>query len=147
MKVLKLSAQGLPQSWISLEQAVIHYAANEVRWESGGEIAVFRGGHNAITGQQSIIADTCRLFEVWRAGKQGAYAVTRTRGENFPFMRKVFLQCIKILLRMRGIAHTHNEVPTFEMFLIRCIHLSWKTFGERCVNIESRPVARLIKFT
>ncbi|MFZ2858349.1 MAG: HNH endonuclease, partial [Acidovorax sp.] len=25
MKVLKLSAQGLPQSWISLEQAVIHY--------------------------------------------------------------------------------------------------------------------------
>ena len=25
MKVLKLSAQGLPQSWISLEQAVTHY--------------------------------------------------------------------------------------------------------------------------
>ena len=24
LKVLKLSAQGLPQSWISLEQAVIH---------------------------------------------------------------------------------------------------------------------------
>ncbi|MFM8866454.1 MAG: HNH endonuclease, partial [Limnohabitans sp.] len=24
MKVLKLSAQGLPQSWISLEQAVLH---------------------------------------------------------------------------------------------------------------------------
>ena len=55
MKVLKLSAQGLPQSWISLEQAVIHYAAEEVRWESGGEVAVFHGGHNAITGEQSII--------------------------------------------------------------------------------------------
>ena len=55
MKVLKLSAQGLPQSWISLEQAVIHYAADEVRWESGGEVAVFHGGHNAITGLQSII--------------------------------------------------------------------------------------------
>ncbi len=55
MKVLKLSAQGLPQSWISLQQAVIHYAADEVRWESGGEIAVFHGGHNAVTGQQSII--------------------------------------------------------------------------------------------
>lgn len=55
MKVLKLSAQGLPQSWISLEQAVIHYAAGEVRWESGGEVAVFHGGHNAITGRQSII--------------------------------------------------------------------------------------------
>ena len=55
MKVLKLSAQGLPQAWISLEQAVIHYAASEVRWEAGQEITVFHGGHNAITGDQSII--------------------------------------------------------------------------------------------
>ena len=55
MKVLKLSAQGLPQSWISLEQAVIHYAALEVRWEVGAQIAVFHGGHNARTGEQSII--------------------------------------------------------------------------------------------
>lgn len=56
MKVLKLSAQGLPQSWISLEQAVVHYAAQEVRWEAGAQVALFRGGHNAVTGRQSIIA-------------------------------------------------------------------------------------------
>lgn len=55
MKVLKLSAQGLPQSWISLEEAVLHYAADEVRWEMGAEIAVFHGGHNALTGRQSIV--------------------------------------------------------------------------------------------
>jgi hypothetical protein len=55
LKVLKLSAQGLPQSWISLEQAVTHYAADEVRWEAGVEIAVYRGGYNAITGLQSKI--------------------------------------------------------------------------------------------
>ena len=55
MKVLKLSAQGLPQSWISLEEAVLHYAADEVRWEMGAEVAVFHGGHNAVTGRQSII--------------------------------------------------------------------------------------------
>ena len=55
MKVLKLSAQGLPQSWISLEQALIHDAAHEVRWEMGAQVAVFHGGHNARTGQQSII--------------------------------------------------------------------------------------------
>ena len=55
MKVLKLSAQGLPQAWISLELAVLHYAADEVRWESGGRIATFRGGHNAVTGVQSVI--------------------------------------------------------------------------------------------
>ena len=55
MKVLKLSAQGLPQSWISLEEAVLHYAADEVRWEMGAEVAVFHGGHNAVTGRQSVI--------------------------------------------------------------------------------------------
>jgi hypothetical protein len=55
LKVLKLSAQGLPQSWISLEQAVLHYAADQVRWEAGAEVAVFRGGINAASGQQSII--------------------------------------------------------------------------------------------
>jgi hypothetical protein len=56
MKVLKLSAQGLPQSWISLEQAVLHYASDDVRWEAGTEVAVFRGGHNSATGVQSKIA-------------------------------------------------------------------------------------------
>jgi hypothetical protein len=55
LKVLKLSAQGLPQAWISLEEAVLHYAADEVRWEMGARIATFHGGHNAITGTQSII--------------------------------------------------------------------------------------------
>ncbi|TAN13318.1 MAG: HNH endonuclease [Burkholderiaceae bacterium] len=56
MKVLKLSAKGLPESWITLEQAVTYYAAGVVRWEAGGEIAVFHGGHNAVTGRQSIVA-------------------------------------------------------------------------------------------
>src|SRR5512143_3147481 len=56
LKVLKLSAQGLPQSWISLEQAVLHYAADEVRWEVGAQVALFRGGHNAVSGMQSQIA-------------------------------------------------------------------------------------------
>ena len=55
MKVLKLSAQGLPQSWISLEQAVLHYAADQVRWEAGADVAVFRGGINARSGLQSVI--------------------------------------------------------------------------------------------
>ncbi len=55
MKVLKLTAQGLPQSWVTLEQAALHYAAEDVRWEAGVEIACFRGGHNAVTGKQSVI--------------------------------------------------------------------------------------------
>jgi hypothetical protein len=55
VKVLKLSAQGVPQSWLTLEEAVLHYAADDVRWEMGQRVAVFHGGHNAVTGKQSII--------------------------------------------------------------------------------------------
>lgn len=55
MRVLKLSAHGIPQSWITLEEAVLHYAADDVRWTLGSAVAVFRGGHNAITGLQSCI--------------------------------------------------------------------------------------------
>lgn len=55
LKILKLSGQGLPQSWISLEEAVLHYAADQVRWEMGSTVAVFHGGHNARTGLQSVI--------------------------------------------------------------------------------------------
>jgi len=52
---LKLSAHGLPQSWITLEEAVLHYAADDVRWTLGASVALFRGGHNAATGLQSCI--------------------------------------------------------------------------------------------
>ena len=55
MKVLKLSASGVPQSWISLQEAVTHSAAGDVRWEAGSQVACFRGGHNAVTGLQSRI--------------------------------------------------------------------------------------------
>ena len=55
MRVLKLSAHGLPQSWITLEEAVLHYAADDVRWTMGSSLAIFRGGHNAVTGLQSCI--------------------------------------------------------------------------------------------
>ena len=69
MKVLKLSAQGLPQSWISLEQAVIHYAAGEVRWESGGEIAVFEIGHQLV---EEILQLACGPLRFVRATQNAA---------------------------------------------------------------------------
>lgn len=55
MRVLKLTAQGLPQAWLTLEEAVLHYAAGDVRWVAGGHIATFRGGYNARTGLQSVV--------------------------------------------------------------------------------------------
>ena len=106
MKVLKLSAQGLPQSWISLEQAVIHYAAGEVRWESGGEIAVFHGGHNALTGRQSVIAVNSII------GTKGVPAIN-------PFDLHPSLTNAKLFARDRNVCaycggHFHEEDLTRE---------------------------------
>ena len=106
MKVLKLSAQGLPQSWITLEQAVIHYAAGEVRWESGAQIARFRGGHNAITGEQSVIAVNSII---------GTKGVPRIN----PFELKPGLTNSKLFARDRNICaycggHFHEEELTRE---------------------------------
>ncbi|SEA80589.1 HNH endonuclease [Variovorax sp. YR216] len=106
MKVLKLSAQGLPQSWISLEQAVIHYASDEVRWEVGAQVAVFRGGHNAITGQQSQIVINSII---------GTKGVPRIN----PFMQRPGLTNAKLFARDRNVCaycggHFHEEELTRE---------------------------------
>ncbi|MFM6985814.1 MAG: HNH endonuclease [Hydrogenophaga sp.] len=90
MKVLKLSAQGLPQSWISLEQAVLHYAADEVRWEMGAEVAVFHGGHNAITGRQSVITVNSII------GTKGVPDIN-------PFDLRPTLTNVKLFARDRGL--------------------------------------------
>ena len=106
MKVLKLSAQGLPQSWISLEEAVLHYAADEVRWEVGAEVAVFRGGHNALTGRQSLIAVNSII---------GTVGVPRIN----PFGLRPSLTNSKLFARDRCLCaycggHFHEEVLTRE---------------------------------
>ena len=106
LKVLKLSAQGLPQSWITLEQAVIHYAAAEVRWESGGQIARFRGGYNAITGEQSVISVNSII------GTRGVSGIN-------PFDLKPSLTNSKLFARDRNVCaycggHFHEEDLTRE---------------------------------
>ena len=57
MKVLQLSGTGTrPSPGFRWEQVVIHSMPPiRVRWETGGEMAVFHGGHNADHGRQSII--------------------------------------------------------------------------------------------
>ena len=106
VKVLKLSAQGLPQSWISLEQAVTHYAADEVRWEAGAQVALFRGGHNAMTGMQSQIAVNSII---------GTKGVPRIN----PFTQRPGLTNSKLFARDRNICaycggHFHDDELTRE---------------------------------
>jgi len=54
--VLQLDIQGTPQAWISLEQAVLHYATGSVAWEDGElPLATLRGGFNVARGVQSRV--------------------------------------------------------------------------------------------
>lgn len=55
VQILKLTGNGIPQGWLTLEDAVLHYAAGEVIWELGTEIATLHGGNNAISGLRSQI--------------------------------------------------------------------------------------------
>ena len=55
VQILKLTGNGVPQGWLTLEEAVLHYAAGEVTWELGQEVATLHGGHNAVTGLRSQI--------------------------------------------------------------------------------------------
>src|SRR2546430_7274755 len=55
IQILKLTGAGIPQSWLSVEEAVLHYATGEVIWELGTQIATLHGGINALSGRRSEI--------------------------------------------------------------------------------------------
>src|SRR5215211_3065615 len=55
LQILKLTVSGLPQEWLSLEEAVLYYATGQVLWEAGSEIATLHGGHNARSGLRSEV--------------------------------------------------------------------------------------------
>ena len=55
--VLQLDITGLPQAWISVEQAACLVATGSVVWSAGERpLAVLRGGVNSATGRQSVLA-------------------------------------------------------------------------------------------
>ena len=106
LKVLKLSGQGLPQSWISLEEAVLCYAADQVRWEMGTEVAVFHGGHNALTGVQSVIAVNSII------GTQGVSGINPFELSPSLANDKLFARDCNLCAYCGG--HFHDEVLTRE---------------------------------
>lgn len=53
-QVLQLDIQATPQSWITAEQAALHYATGTVAWEEGqSPLTTLRGGWNVASGRQS----------------------------------------------------------------------------------------------
>lgn len=55
MQILQLDVRGMPQQWITAQEAAIHYATARFGWTVGGVCTTLRGGTNAITGLQSRI--------------------------------------------------------------------------------------------
>lgn len=54
--VLQLDVTGVPQSWMTLEEAASAIAKDNVAWHDGdGPLAILRGGMNAITGRQTMM--------------------------------------------------------------------------------------------
>lgn len=54
-KILKLNSAGLPQEWISTDEAVTYYATDMVLFELGTTVITYHGGINRLTQKQSII--------------------------------------------------------------------------------------------
>ena len=113
--VLQLDIQGTPQAWISLEQAVLHYATGSVAWEDGDlPLATLRGGFNVARGVQSRIevapiialrgASKINLFDVV-PGVTKSKLVRRDR-HTCAYCAGVFherdLQCEHVLPESRG---------------------------------------------
>ncbi len=55
MQILQLDVQGMPQEWITPEDAACYYATDSVAWTVGDVCTTLRGGINAISGLQSTI--------------------------------------------------------------------------------------------
>ena len=136
MKVLKLSASGVPQSWISLQEAVTHYAAGDVRWEAGTHVACFRGGHNAVSGLQSRI-EVAPIIALRGASKLDLFAVT-------PHLNKP-----KLLRRDRHTCAYCGQV--FGDADLQCEHIvpdsrggawSWMNIVAACASCNQRKAAR-----
>lgn len=54
MKVLKVDVAGVPQDWLSLEQAATEIVGGAMAWNNGNVIATLRGGKSR-TGEQSTV--------------------------------------------------------------------------------------------
>lgn len=54
-KILKLDASGMPQKWLTTDEAIVYYATNMVLYELGSPVTTYRGGINRVTQIQSEI--------------------------------------------------------------------------------------------
>ncbi len=56
MNVLQLDVAGTPQQWLDFDKAAHYLSSGKVAWSVGEPFTVLRGGVNAVTGVQSVLA-------------------------------------------------------------------------------------------
>lgn len=55
MQILQFDIRGMPQKWISPQEAACYYATEGVSWTLGEAALTLRGGISARTGRQSVL--------------------------------------------------------------------------------------------
>ena len=91
MQILQLDVRGMPQQWITAQEAAIHYATYSVAWTVGGVCATLRGGTNAITGLQSRI-DVHAIVATTGASKINLFDAVPSL-TNFKLFRRDRMTC------------------------------------------------------
>ena len=75
-KILKIDASGMPQQWISIEDAISYYCTDMVLYELGSPVVTYRGGINSVTQKQSEITTNSIIAIKGHRAKKADY--TRT---------------------------------------------------------------------
>lgn len=86
LQILKLTVSGLPQEWLSLEEAVLHYATGQVLWEAGTDIATLHGGYNAKSGMRSEVSVNS-IIGVTGMGKVNPFDIVPSLSNSKLFQR------------------------------------------------------------
>lgn len=69
MMILGLDVSGQPRNWLSVEDAITHYAKEQVAWELGDHVFTARGGYQK-SGLQSVLS-TAPIISI-KSGKYSA---------------------------------------------------------------------------
>lgn len=84
-QILKLDAGGVPQAWISLNDAISYHSTDSVAWQYGDEEFVYRGGYQK-DGTQSIL----RTASIIAVKSESGFAVEKVRKDVVLTNRTLF---------------------------------------------------------
>lgn len=94
--VLRLDVTGIPQEWVSPQEAAKIYCEGDVVWTAGPSIVTLRGGRSRLTGEQSVLEIPAVLATRGRANvdlASSSPALGRDNGRLFTRDRRLCAYC------------------------------------------------------